>query len=243
MSKDKDKCEFWDIKKLEQNEIQQKKLGMCEVVWGKYRRGRWGGGKEGEDSIIFARLVQFVTPAVVFSQPPRAARTDNSLIIAPFLALCPCGQLQQMGVLSRDPQPPPPPGPPSWGPRATCLRKDAHTVCMTHKSLVNKHVFSVLFRKWVKDSRGRSMCWCVHLGVVKCYCGFMVLVLCKQQPVICTLFVLGFASQATKMLLQYSNLWLVEVKSAASEEFCKLKAVKTLKKNPLNKTTVNSSRC
>lgn len=66
-----------------------------------------GGRKDGEDSIISARLVQFVTPAVVFNQPPRAACTANSLIISLFLVLCPCGQLQQMGALSRDPQLPP----------------------------------------------------------------------------------------------------------------------------------------
>lgn len=42
-------------------------------------------------------------------------------------------------------------------------------------------MFSFLFRKWVKDSRGKSIkCfWCVHLGAFKCYCGFMVLVLYK----------------------------------------------------------------
>ena len=44
---------------------------------------------EGEDSIISARLVQFVTPAVVFNQPPRAACTANSLIISLSLSLSP----------------------------------------------------------------------------------------------------------------------------------------------------------
>lgn len=84
---------------------------MCRVC--EVNVGKDGGRRDGEDSIISARLVQFVTPAVVFNQPPRAACTANSLIISLFLSLCPCGQLQQMGALSRDPQPPP--DPPTWG--------------------------------------------------------------------------------------------------------------------------------
>lgn len=116
-------------------------------------------GEDGEDTIMSARLLQFVTPAVVFSQPPRAACAANSLIIAPFLALRPCGQLQQMGALSRVPQPPPPPGPPGWGPRPTCTRKDG--VHMTHN----------------KESRGEGI---LVFPPFKCYCGFTVLN--KQQP-------------------------------------------------------------
>lgn len=53
---------------------------MCEVK-------EDGGRRDGEDSIISARLVQFVTPAVVFNQPPRAACTANSLIISRSLSL------------------------------------------------------------------------------------------------------------------------------------------------------------
>lgn len=41
----------------------------------------------GEDSIISARLVRFVTPAVVFNQPPQAACTANNLIISLFLSV------------------------------------------------------------------------------------------------------------------------------------------------------------
>lgn len=96
-----------------------------------------GERRDGEDSIISARLVQFVTPAVVFNQPPRAACTANSLIISLSLFLCPCGQLQQMGALSRDPQPPP--DPPTWGTSQT-----ARTYC-THDAHISTYgVFSRL---------------------------------------------------------------------------------------------------
>ena len=90
-------------------------------------RGTMGGRRDGEDSIISARLVQFVTPAVVFNQPPRAACTANSLIIALFLSLCPCGQLQQMGALSHDP--PPPPDLPTW---ETWLTADSQNIAQVH---------------------------------------------------------------------------------------------------------------
>lgn len=60
---------------------------------------------DGEDSIISARLLQSVTPAVVFTQPPRAACSANSCCSASSSAR-PRGQLQQMCALSRDPEPP-----------------------------------------------------------------------------------------------------------------------------------------
>lgn len=100
-----------------------KKLEMCR---GKCRRGRWRGGG-GEDSIISARLVQFVTPAVVFNQPPRAACAANSPIVSLLLPLGPRGQLQQMGALSRDPQTHQP-----GGARRLHTNKHASTVSTMH---------------------------------------------------------------------------------------------------------------
>lgn len=103
-----------------------KELEMCRVCEVDVEE-KDGGRRDEEDSIISARLVQFVTPAVVFNQPPRAACTANSLIIALLHSLCPCGQLQQMGALSRDPQPPP--DPPTWG---TSLTAHKHTQACTY---------------------------------------------------------------------------------------------------------------
>lgn len=101
---------------------------MCEVK-------EDGGRRDGEDSIISARLVQFVTPAVVFNQPPWAACTANSLIISRSLSLSPAcllsllaGQLQQMGAVSHDPQPPP--DPPTRGTSLNTHKSNAHTVYM-----------------------------------------------------------------------------------------------------------------
>lgn len=103
----------------------KKQSEMCRVC--EINVEKDGGRRDREDSIISARLVQFVTPAVVFNQPPRAACTTNSLIISLFLSLCLCGQLQQMGALSRDPQPPP--DPPTWG---TSLTQKTHTQACTY---------------------------------------------------------------------------------------------------------------
>jgi len=89
--------------------------------------GEGEGGGVGEDSIISARLVQFVTPAVVFNQPPRAACAANSPIVSLLLPLGPRGQLQQMGALSRDPQTHQP-----GGARRLHTNKHASTVAAMH---------------------------------------------------------------------------------------------------------------
>lgn len=118
---------------------------MCEVK-------EDGGRRDGEDSIISARLVQFVTPAVVFNQPPRAACTANSLIISRSLSLSPAcllsllaGQLQQMGAVSHDPQPPP--DPPTRGTSLNTHKSNAHTVYMLSSLLYRpptSHVSHIL---------------------------------------------------------------------------------------------------